>query len=99
MFGTSRSVGDVSIFTKIFLNIAQTIKLNNDAHVKRYFQVILSFRIDHSFKGPVTPPERCWSVPSTVPNLDNARHRAQNRGKYRKHGRCLSGAPLKPALL
>ena len=33
------------------------------------------------------------------PNFGNARHRAQNGEKNRQHGRCQSGAPLKPALV
>ena len=44
--------------------------------------------------------ERSLNGRERGPNFDNARHRAQNgEKKNRKHGRCLSGAPLKPALL
>ena len=54
-------------------------------------------------KGPVPPPELCWSVPWTVGRggrISTTLVTAHKMGKKnRKHGRCLSGAPLKPALL
>ena len=43
--------------------------------------------------------ERSLSGGEKGQNFGNAHHRAQNGKQNRKHGRCLSGAPLRPALL
>ena len=43
--------------------------------------------------------ERSLSGGEKGQNFRNAHHRAQNGNQNRKHRRCLSGVPLRPALL
>ena len=66
-----------------------------------YDQIILSecigvLRPGHTAR---TLLERSLSGGEKGQNFGNAHHRAQNGKQNRKHGRCLSGAPLRPALL